>query len=347
MLAYWEKRLDFHRDGRPRLVDHFDLIAGTSTGGILAVGLGLGMSAADMKKFYEDYGKTIFGSGEGLDAWWHSFRHWFTSKFNQQALKERLEDAYQKTPVALAHSAARDTWMDNSVCRLLIAAYNTTIDRPHLFRTPHGRFTYSDAGNDVVDVALASAAAPTYFDPVHAKGSIAQFEAVDGGVWANSPVTVAIAEATGELGIPLDRIRVLSIGTTHTDMLLGQPMQLDGKPVGMLVEHVLPRPFGWLCATIIRRLWTPSSVRGLVGWVANIAGLLMKTQRRTSDMVARQLLGDRYVRVDSASQFGELDDVTRIEHFVGLGEEAGKDSSILAKVQGLFLDGNPVDAWRH
>jgi hypothetical protein len=95
-------------------------------------------------------------------------------------------------------------------------AGETFIDRSHQFRTPYGRFQNSDKGQDAVKVALSTAAAPMYFSPVTTRHSVVDILAVDGGVWANSPVSVAIAEATAELKIPIERIRVLNIGTTHT-----------------------------------------------------------------------------------------------------------------------------------
>ncbi len=54
VLARLEEDLDV------RVVDHFDLIAGTSTGGIIALGLGLGMSPRDILQFYTDHGPRIF-----------------------------------------------------------------------------------------------------------------------------------------------------------------------------------------------------------------------------------------------------------------------------------------------
>ena len=347
VLAYWEKTLQLHQPNRPRIVDHFDLIAGTSTGGILAIGLGLGMSATEMVGFYENKGESIFGKADGLGHWWHSFRHWFTSKFDQNILRRELQDAFQKSNVAVKHPVQTD-WMDNSVCRLVIPSYNTTIDRPHVFRTPHGRFKYSDRGNDPVVVALGSAAAPTYFNPVITRSAVAKIEFVDGGIWANSPVTVAIAEATGELNIPLDRIHVLSIGTTHTDQLTGQPMLLDAGVVTSALNAFgrgISWPFRVIGGLVIKAVWKPTPVRGKIGWVANIAGLLMKTQAQTSDMVASRLLGDRYVRVDSSTVHGELDDVQHINTFTGLGEEAAKDPATSARVQALFLNGVAAAPW--
>ena len=79
--------------------------------------------------------------------------------------------------------------------------------------------------------------------------------------------------------------------------------------------------------------------------MANIAGLLMKTQAQTSDMVASRLLGDRYVRVDSSTVHGELDDVQHINTFTSLGEDAAKDPATFARVQALFLNEVAAAPW--
>jgi patatin-like phospholipase/acyl hydrolase len=341
VLAYWENALGLHEKGRLRLVDHFDLITGTSTGGILAIGLALGMKAADLQEFYEKRGPNIFGGGEGLNKWWHSIRHWFTSKFNQDALQRELQEAYASSPKGKT-GRPQTEWLDDPPCKLLVPAYNTEIDRPHLFRSPYGRFVHTDKGHDPVIVALSTAAAPTYFNPVQSRNSFATIRTIDGGVWANSPVSLAIAEAVAELKIPIERIRLLSIGTTHTTQLQGQPMQLDGKIIGAFLKYVLPRPAGWIAGTLAAKAWRAVPLNGLVGWVSNIAGLLMKTQSQTSNLVGQQLLGERYVRVDSESPFDAMDDVARTNHFVNLGHDAAGQSDCFARVQSLFLNNTPA-----
>jgi predicted acylesterase/phospholipase RssA len=343
VLNYLETTFDLGHPNGPRLANYFDLIAGTSTGGILAVGLGLGMTANEMQSFYVNHGKDIFGSGEGLNAWWHSIRHWFTSKFDQGKLQKQLETAYAASPVAQRMGPARESWLDNSICHLLVATYNTETDTPHFFRTPHERFKYTDRGNDPVIVALAPAAAPTYFAPVTAKNAVTSFAGIDGGVWANSPVSVALAEAIAELGASLDQIRVLSIGTTHTAKLTGRPMQLDGNVIGNILRTVLWKPFGFIFGFLVARCW-PKNVRlhGIAGWVANIASLLMKTQSQTSDIISRQLLGERYLRIDRVTEYDALDDVSNTNHFINLGEAAAKDAATLAKVHALFIDAGPT-----
>ena len=171
-----------------------------------------------------------------------------------------------------------------------------------------------------------------------AKSAVASFDAIDGGVWANSPVSVALAEAIAELGASLDQIRVLSIGTTHTAKLTGKPMQLDGDVIGNIIKTVLGKPIGVSLGFLVARAW-PKNVRlhGIAGWVANIASLLMKTQSQTSDIISRQLLGERYLRIDSVTEYDALDDVSNTKHFINLGEAAAKDAATLAKVHALFI----------
>ena len=89
VLSYWEKQTELNA------VDHFDMIAGTSTGGILAIGLGLGMSAQEMLEFYKKEGTEIFPCDTGFERWWHNLKHWFSAKFDRNILKQKLEDAYE------------------------------------------------------------------------------------------------------------------------------------------------------------------------------------------------------------------------------------------------------------
>ncbi len=328
IVAYFERAIP-----DCRVVNHFDLIAGTSTGGILAIGLGLGLSAEEMLKFYEDHGATIFPTENEFDRLWHSFRHWFGSKFDQNILKATLKEAYDKAPQG-------GTSLDNSLCRLLIPSYNTKIDRPVVFRTPHGPFTVTDAGRNPVEVALSTAAAPTYFDPVAAEGVVAKIEAADGGVWANNPSMVALSEAVEHLGIPLERIDMLSLGTTYSVAIAGQPFLLDkniiGKVVGLGAGH--------LAGIAAKLFWQDAPIRGKIGWVANIAEFLMKTQAQTVDHVCLGLRGDRgFLRIDDPFKPTELDDVKAIGPLASLGEDAAKKH--LREVRARFLNGVPADAW--
>src|SRR5436190_10521932 len=68
-----------HTTGRP-IGECFDLVVGTSTGGIIALGLGMGLSAMEIMQFYETLGPGMFANGAvaNLVA---SFRQWFAGKY--------------------------------------------------------------------------------------------------------------------------------------------------------------------------------------------------------------------------------------------------------------------------
>lgn len=99
-------------------------------------------------------------------------------------------------------------------CRLVIPAYDAVSGACHTFRTPHHPLLRGDEATNAAEVALATAAAPTYFASAKVRNMIANSTYVDGGVWANSPSMAAIIEAVCYLDVPLDRIDILSIGTT-------------------------------------------------------------------------------------------------------------------------------------
>ncbi len=62
------------RTTNKRVVEYFDLIVGTSTGGIIALGLGMDKSASEILAFYREYGPTIFPQPNGVDKLKHDFR---------------------------------------------------------------------------------------------------------------------------------------------------------------------------------------------------------------------------------------------------------------------------------
>jgi len=193
-----------------RIADHFDLIAGTSTGGIIALGLGLGLSARDVLRFYEEHGRRIFGQapeGVGLlsrlisyaDRQGRRARQLVGPAYDPLALREALESAFGDKRLA-----------DSSV-RLVIPAYSIGTRSVYVFKTAHHQRFEVDRKQKAVDVALATAAAPTYF-PAHVLADGALL--VDGGVWANNPTGMAAVEAVSVLGWPGESLRILSLGCT-------------------------------------------------------------------------------------------------------------------------------------
>jgi patatin-like phospholipase/acyl hydrolase len=298
-LATWEQQTGL------RIVDHFDLIAGTSTGGILAIGLGLRMSAKQMLDFYRHRGPTIFPNTSFATKWSHAVRHFFRPKYSQEVLLRELEAAYYrgKSPVLLK----------DSVCRLLIPVYHAVAGASHAFRTPHHHLLTGDAMTEAAHAALATAAAPTFFSAAKVGNMIAESTFFDGGVWANSPAMAALVEATCFLNVPLDRIDVLSVGTTE-------------------------EPF------TVRK----QARSGILPWGKKLVRLLMNAQAESSQNFAKLLAGEpRFFRVNVMTSPGtyRLDSSREIEDLAALGNQEAAKPEILGQVRSRFLNGVLVAPW--
>jgi len=209
-LARLEEHLD-HPIGA-----YFDLIAGTSTGGIIAIGLGLGLSAREILRLYEERGPAIFDQHHGYVANWirqrcRSLLHWWGSKYEAHELRAALT------------GILGERRLGESRTRLLVPAWHPVLERVYLYKTAHHPRLETDYRQSALDAAMATAAAPTFLPP-HSTSD--QLELVDGGVWANNPIGAAVVEAVGILGWPADRLKVLSIGTI-TDVMA--PSKWHGK----------------------------------------------------------------------------------------------------------------------
>ena len=181
------------RSGR-RTFELFDLIAGTSTGGILACALCAPdpLPARELVALYEEEGPEIFDrslfqrirSAEGL----------LDEKYDDTALDRALERF-------LGHKRLSETRPD-----LLVPSYDTALPGPYFFKSTKAR---TDPADDfpLSVVARATSAAPTYFEPVEAN----ERALVDGGVFATNPAMCAFAEVLEQVA-PREVV-LLSLGT--------------------------------------------------------------------------------------------------------------------------------------
>jgi len=189
------------------IADCFDLIVGTSTGGIIALGLGKGMAPAEIESFYLERGPKIFA---GADNVLKSLSQFIDTKFDSGPLTTELKQCFG------------DTLLGHSQKRLVITSYDLENDDVRLIKTSHHPRLRNDFKLPMWQVALATSAAPTYFAACHA---IKNARLVDGGVWANNPTMVGLTDAVSLLKIPLHQIRILSIGTSWE--LKQRPDNLD------------------------------------------------------------------------------------------------------------------------
>ena len=278
-----------------RCIDHFDLIAGTSTGGIIALGLALGLPAAEIVDFYRNYGPTIFPGTSLARRWSGVLRHLFQPKHSHLALWAALTEVFGKRKFGEAQRP------------LVIPTYDAVGGRIFVLKTAHHRHLRHDCEAPAVDVALATAAAPTYFAaaqfPNHGNNSH-----VDGGVWANSPTLAALVEAVHFLGQRLEDLDILSIGTTTS-------------------------PFN-----VSEKQWS-----GILGWNAALVEILMTAQQEAANAQSMLLVNRRFHRIDYKAlrvQFS-LDDARpeQIERLIALGRGEAVKKENIDLVRERFLNG--------
>jgi patatin-like phospholipase/acyl hydrolase len=186
LLAHVEAEL-----GVP-LIEHFDLVTGTSTGSIIALGLVSGMSAKDILQAYKTAGPIIFRKRASLLSRMGKPGH------SNEALKRWLNEFFG------------DKRLKESLRPVVVATFDAATGQPRVWKTDHHPELHGGGSRLMREVALASSAAPTYLPGVQIDGGGAY---LDGGLWANNPSVMGIVEAHRYLGAPLDDIVMLSIGT--------------------------------------------------------------------------------------------------------------------------------------
>ncbi len=194
-----------------RLLDHVDLITGTSTGGILAIALAMDSSPEQVCEFYKVHGPKIFPK-DPLRT--RTLLHLLRYKYNSQPLRRAVESVVCNKP------------LDEACCGLVITSVDVDNGAIRMFKTNHLQANYRVTPDiPAVEAALATSAAPTYFPPHSIAGGVTY---VDGGLWANNPAMVGVTEAVAYLGYDLDQLRLLSISTTNVPYNLSRARRVGG-----------------------------------------------------------------------------------------------------------------------
>ena len=188
----------------------FDLIVGTSTGAILGCGLAYGLPSREIVSLYTNIGNKIFPRPlpkSKLQLFLQNRR-----KLNEQgnkALKQALQNAFGNETLASVYNRRR--------IGLAIPSVNFTTHKAWVFKTPHDP-TSSRRDNEylLIDVCLASSAAPVYrsLAAIKQPGNTSTKDMfVDGGLWANNPILVALIEAM-RVASSQQSIQIFSLGTS-------------------------------------------------------------------------------------------------------------------------------------
>ncbi len=177
------------------LLETFDLIAGTSTGSIIAAGIACGIPASSILQLYKDHGPRIFC--KRVHARLPIISGLFASKYRNKALKKVLKKTFG------------DRKLGDINKPLIIPSTDIGNGCVHVFKSKYDPGYVRDPDVLVSDAVLASCSAPTFFNPY----KLNEYLLVDGGLWANNPSLVAVVDARKRLKIDLDKIKILSIGT--------------------------------------------------------------------------------------------------------------------------------------
>lgn len=202
--------------GGRKVGEFFDLIAGTSTGGIIALGLGLRKPASEIMSFYQVDGKKIFPPSNWYNPFHNSivrsvrrvFRPAYSGKVIERILKARFQAAL------IGHSQSR----------LLLTAFMYPKSEIAVLKTDHHPVIRRDWKTAAWKAARATSAAPTFFSGLQDGEKVF----ADGGLWANNPTMLAVLEAYSCFELSLDQIRVLSIGCGNPPVIFPRKNAFGG-----------------------------------------------------------------------------------------------------------------------
>lgn len=183
----------------------FDIIAGTSTGGIIALGLGAGLTAGELRDLYIDRGREIFPPLPPIAQPFAKLLQLFKFRYDRVALMNVLSESFG------------DRKLGESEVRLCIPSCDGRHSETYIFKTPHHSDYKMDAGERMVKVGAATSAAPGYYRPLEDGG----YTFFDGGVWCNNPTMVGLVDALSCFAVPRERIRILSVGCGNNSYTIG------------------------------------------------------------------------------------------------------------------------------
>jgi len=235
----------------------FDLLCGTSIGGIVALAAAFEVPMKRVVDVFGAYGLRIFpeharAPRNGLAGKWDLLRHLGKPRYSTQPLRDAIEELIPKNTV-----------LGDALHPVAIPAVNLTQGSPQVFKTRHKRAWERDSKFRVTDVALATAAAPTFFELAEIDGN----RYADGGLFANAPDQIVLHEAEHYFGVDPGLVRLLSIGTTTRSYS---------------VAHSAGRDFG------------------IADWMdeTRLFSVMISAQQQFVGQIMQHRLGDRYLRLD-------------------------------------------------
>ncbi|BCD67603.1 CBASS cGAMP-activated phospholipase [Nitratiruptor sp. YY09-18] len=277
ILANIEKLLNEINNENINIGQRFDLIVGTSTGGIIACALAIGKSAEYVVNLYENLIPKVFKPvSKGI----------LSPKYSSDILKKELEKV-------LEDKTLRDVITD-----LCITSVDIENASPRFHKSGYFDRNNPRLDDKLVDIALATSAAPTYFPLVNTKHST---NLTDGGIVANNPSLVGLVDAMQIINSKnLENVVLISIGTGEQPCM---PYDIEKLKNAGKLDWMLER----------KNIIVPHS--------SPLIELLMETQSKLAHFQIQFLLGDNYIRINPLMKLSiELDDVSKLKSLKNIAD---------------------------
>src|SRR5215204_2902457 len=253
----------------PTLLSQTDVYAGTSTGGIIALALAAGVTLPEILQLYVKYSREVFSGILPLGM--------VKAKYDNDGLHKVLKQYFG------------DMTLGDLKAKVVIPAFDLDDKKtPSSWGTKVFNNFCADEPDkklSVVDVCLATSAAPTYFPSYQGY--------IDGGLVANNPTLCAVAQMFDPTNhnMPISGLRDLRVLSLSTGCF---PKYIEGDSLA----------------------W------GLLQWGMNLIDIPMDGAVAMVDYQCRQLLGQYYHRITPlfTDNHFELDDYDRIPELVTLGD---------------------------
>jgi hypothetical protein len=287
ILENIENYLNSRDADRAPIGKRFDLIAGTSTGGIIALGLALGRTASEIASFYKENIPAIFGATQKRNC----ILQLLKPKYQSAALEKSLTEFF-------GNSTLKNVQTD--VCVVSLSLQNA---KARIYKSDYLARNIGRLDEKLVDIALATSAAPTYFAAHSTQYST---NLVDGGVCANNPSMIALVDAfqferpskrgiklSHEIPNGLKKVVMLSIGT-------GEQCEMRYK-LGL------------------KRL----SKGGLLNWGSNFYKVSIESQSQLVHAQTKFFLREpySYMRINPQLKFSmDIDDIENVSELLNLAD---------------------------
>lgn len=342
VLRRIETYLNEHLDNVKPLGERFDLIVGTSVGGIIAIGLAKGLTAEYLHCVLERRVGYVFPRPHGWGKW---IKNWFMAKYSNVELATLLHQVFDgNEPVCSENHDSGNTPESETVSltmgdltrRTLITSVSAWDGKPRFHKTPHLQKNLPRGDETLLGVGLATSAAPTYFPQVGKRDGLKYSDGlIDGGVVCNNPSVVAWIEAQSILrelaeDDKLDsqfKSKCVSEDSNNESASNGESAHGKDKKTYSINEgaiKVLSIGTGKQCNPSYskgRRNWR---ARGTLSWAKNLWELILDSQAQLIENQMKFILRDDYLRINPLMRYSvELDDscaVNRLDNLMDLDE---------------------------